>query len=100
MSETTLISVRLESRLVEGLDLEAGRRSRPGARVTRTTLLNEAAAGLLGIDVEPSSLPPATELLEAAPQKPYKCPGVGCNMRSDSRAAVCPTHGRKVVPVG
>lgn len=99
MTSSTLISVRLESRLVEWLDEEAGRRSRPGAKVTRTTLLNEAVSQFSGVIVEASELPPATELLDEAPQKPYKCPGVGCNLRTDSRAVVCPTHGRKVVPV-
>lgn len=29
---------------------------------------------------------------------PFKCPGFGCTFTSRSKAAVCGTHGRRVVP--
>lgn len=97
-ADSTLISVRLKSDLLQKLDAEAELRSRPGARVTRTTVINAAVARYFGEDA--LELAQGDLLEEAPPQKPYKCPSVGCLLRSDSKQTVCPTHGRRVVPVG
>jgi hypothetical protein len=95
MTSSTLISVRLPSDLVQKLDQEAELLSRPGAKVTRTDLLTKAGRAYFGESVAEAVQSP---LLDEPVQKPYKCPGVGCNMRTESKAATCPTHGRRVVP--
>lgn len=95
-TESTLISVRLQSDHVQRCDSEAATRSRPGAKVTRTDIINEALSRYFNVVEDP---PAQTDLLDEPVQKPYKCPALGCDKRFGSKAAVCPTHGRKVVPV-
>lgn len=98
MSEpSTLVSVRLPSELVQKLDSEAATRSRPEAKITRTDVIVESVRAHLGVaapPVEQSAL-----LVDDPGQKPWKCPGTGCNRRFSSKAAVCPEHGRRAVPV-
>lgn len=93
---STLVSVRLPSELVQKLDSEAATRSRPEAKITRTDVIVEAVRSHLGTPLSVADSPLLTDL---AGQKPYRCPATGCNLRFGSKAALCPTHGRRAVPV-
>lgn len=96
MSDSTLISLRLPTDIVQRLDSESALLTRPDKKVTRTDVIATAVRRYFGDEETPAA---QEGLLDTEAQKPYKCPGVGCNMRSSSKAATCPTHGRRVVPV-
>lgn len=87
-----VVSLRLPSDLLEQIDQLAGPRK-------RSEWIESACRLKLGESAERPKPPERFELEEMEPEATFRCPAFGCDKKFGSKAATCPVHGRRVVPV-